>query len=102
MNINTCKPDYHINVVYCGGYCVYYCRDYNQTLKLFMSEYSKNHMIVSSSYWIDYNDNITYGESKYYCMISNGCVVNISKPSNIDADYGDECVIDKITHANET
>ena len=66
-----------------------------------MSEYSENHMIVSSSYWIDYNDNIKCRESKYYCMISNGCVVNIAKPFNVDTEYGDDCVLVKITNDNE-
>jgi hypothetical protein len=66
-----------------------------------MSGYSNNHMIVSSSDWIDYNDVIQYRESKYYCMMSNGCFINISKPSNVDIEYGDECVIVKITNENE-
>ena len=64
MHINNCKPDYHINLVYCGGSCVSYYREDSQTLKLFMSDYSENHMIVSSSDWIDYNDSKHYGESK--------------------------------------
>jgi hypothetical protein len=42
-----------------------------------MSEYNNNHMSVSSSDWTDYNDVIKYRESKWYCMISNGCFINI-------------------------
>ena len=64
MNRNTCKPDYHINIVCCGGSCVSYYRAYTKPLKLFMSDYSENHMIVSSSDWIDYKDSKNYGESK--------------------------------------
>jgi hypothetical protein len=101
MNIINHISDYHINMVYCGGSCISYYKEYNQTLKLFMSEYSNNHMIVSSSDWTDYNDVIKYRESKYYCMISNGCVISISMPSNIYTEYGDECVIVKITNDNE-
>ena len=56
VNISNHKSDYHINIVYCGGYCVSYYREYNQLLKLFMSEYCENRMIVSSSDWSDYND----------------------------------------------
>ena len=37
---------------------------------------------VSSSGWTDYTDTINYGESKYYCMISNGCFINIPKQYN--------------------
>ena len=101
MNRNNCKSDYHINIVYCGGSCVSYYREYNQTIKLYMCEYSNNYMIVSSSDWSDYTDYIKYRDSKYYCMISNGSFINIPKPFNIDADYGDECVIIKITNENE-
>jgi hypothetical protein len=100
MNKINCRPDYHINLVYCGGCCVSHCKEYNQTLKLFESEYSKHHMIVSSSDWSEYNDTIKYRESKYYCMISNGCFINIPKPSNLNLEYGDECVIVKITNDN--
>ena len=66
-----------------------------------MSDYSENHMIVSSSDWTDYNDVIKYQESKYYCMISNGCFISIPKPFNVDTEYGDECVVVKITNENE-
>lgn len=59
-------------------------------------------MIVSSSYWIEYNDIITYQGSKYYCMISNGCCIDIPRPSNIIIDYGDECVIVKLTNNHAT
>jgi hypothetical protein len=58
-------------------------------------------MIISSSDWVDYNDVIKYNESKYYGMISNGCFINIPKPVNVDEEYGDECVIIKITNDNE-
>ena len=40
-----------------------------------MSEYSENHMVALSSDWEGHNDTITYRESKYYSMLSNGCVV---------------------------
>ena len=94
------KPDYHIHIVYCGGSCVSKYREYNQTLKLFECDYSKNYLIVSSSDWVDYNDTIKYSESKYYCMISNGSFINVPKPKNLNKEYGDECVIVKITNEN--
>ena len=50
-------------------------------------------MIVSSSDWTDYTDTIKHRESRYYCMISDGWFINIPKPSNINEEYGDECVI---------
>ena len=87
------KSDCHINLVYLGGSCVNHYREYNQTLKLFECDYSKYYLIVSSSDWTDYNDSIKYQESKYYCMISNGSFINIAKPSNVDDDFGNECVI---------
>ena len=100
-NKTNCRPDYHINLVYCGGCCVSLHREYNQTIKLFESDYSKNYLIVSSSDWTDYNDTIKYQESKYYCMISNGSVISIPKPDNPNKEYGEECVIVKITNENE-
>ena len=66
-----------------------------------MSDYSDNHIIVSSSDWTDYNDGIKYRESNYYCMISNGCVISIPKPYNVDTDYVDERVVVKLTNENE-
>ena len=65
MNKTTCKPDYHIHIVQCGGCCVSHYREYNQTLKLFESDYSQTYLIVSSSDWTDYNDTIKYQDSKY-------------------------------------
>ena len=58
-------------------------------------------MIVNSSDWTDYNDTIKDQESKYYCMISNGCFISIPKPDNLNKEYGEECVIVKITNDNE-
>ena len=101
MNNNNncnCNLDYHINIVYCGGACDTYYREYNQTLKFFMSDYSENHMIVSSSDWEGYNDTIKFRESKWYCMLSNGAFISVGKPINIAEEYGDECVIVKITN----
>ena len=65
-----------------------------------MSDYSDNRMIVSSSDWTDYNDVIQDRESKYYSMISNGCVISIPKPFNVDTDYVDERVVGKLTNDN--
>ena len=58
-------------------------------------------MIVSSPDWTDYNDTIKYKESKYYCMISNGCFISVPKPNNLNKEYGEECVIVQITNENE-
>ena len=101
QNQTNCNPDYHINLVYCGGACVSHYREYNQTLKLFECDNSKNYLIVSSSDWTDYNDTIKYRESKYYCMISNGSFISIPRPNNLNKEYGEECVIVKITNENE-
>ena len=98
---NFHNSDCHINIVYLGGSCVNHYREYNQSLKLFECDYSKHYLIVSSSGWIDYKDTIKYRESKYYCMISNGCFINIPKPVDVDVEFGDECVIIKITNENE-
>ena len=98
---NYHKSDCHINIVYLGGSCVNHYREYNQSLKLFECDYSKHYLIVSSSGWIDYKDTIKYRESKYYCMISNGCFINIPKPVDVDVEFGDECIIIKITNENE-
>ena len=66
-----------------------------------MTDYSNNHMIVSSSDWTDYNDVILYQDSNYQCMTSYGCFINIPKPFNVDTEYGDECIVIRITHENE-
>ena len=99
--INHCKPDYHITIVCCGVSCVPQYREYNQTLKLLMSEYGMNHMIVSSPDWTDYNDVVKYRGSKSYCVISNGCFISIHKPSSVDEEYGGECVVVKLTNDNK-
>ena len=39
--MNKKKPDYHINIVYCGGCHISHYREYNQKLKLFECNYSK-------------------------------------------------------------
>ena len=95
-----CGPDYHIHIVYCGGSCVSKYREYNQTLKLFQRDYSKHYLMVTSSDWTDYGGTIKYQESKYYCMISNGCFIRIPKPNNLNKEYG-EGVIVKLTNDNE-
>ena len=95
-------PDYHIHIVYCGGCCISKYREYNQTLKLFECDDSKNYLIISSSDWTDYNDSIKYQESKYYLMLPNGCFISIPRPKNLDTEYGEECVIVKITNDNKT
>ena len=60
-----------------------------------------NNIWLCTSNWTDYHDAINYRESKYYCMISNGSFINISKPYDINKEYGDECVIVKLTNDNE-
>lgn len=97
----NCNPDYHIHIIYCGGSCISKYREYNQTLKLSECDDSKNYLIVSSSDWTDYNDSIKYLESKYYLMLSNGCFISIPRPNNLNKEYGDECVIVKITNQNK-
>ena len=58
-----------------------------------MSEWSENHMMVSSSDWTDC-------ECKYYCMIPNGCFISMPKPFDVDIEYGDECVVVKLINEN--
>ena len=97
----TCRPYYHINIVYGGGCCVSQYREYHQTVKLFQSDYSKKCLVVSSSDWTDYNDTIQYQEPKYYCIISNGSFISIPKPDNLNTEHGEECVIVKLTTGHE-
>ena len=101
INKTICTPEYHRNLVYCGGGCVSQYREYNQTLKLYESDESKHDLSGSSSNWTDYHDIIKYRASKYYCMLSNGSFINIPKPYNINKAYGDECFIVKLTTDNE-
>ena len=100
LNCN-CNSDYHINIIYSGGSCIMLYKEYNQTLKLFECDYSKNYLIVSSSDWDGYNDTIKY-ESKYYAMYANGNFITVPKPKNIDKEYVDDCVIVKITNNKTT
>ena len=102
VNKTKCRPDYHINLVYCGGCCFSKHGAYNQTLKLFERDDSKHCLIVCSSSWTDYHDTIEYIKYKFCCMISNGNFINIPKPYDINNEYGDECVIVKLTSGNET
>ena len=81
---NYHNSDCHLNIVDLGGSCVNHYREYNQTIKLFECDYSKNYLIVSSSDWPEYNDTIKYQEYKYYSMISNGSFVSIPKPDNLN------------------
>ena len=34
-------------------------------------------------------------------MLSHGCFISIPKPFNVDTDYGDECVVVKLTNETE-
>ena len=61
----------------------------------------KNRMTASSCDWTDYTDVVKHRESKYYCMISNGCFINVPKPSDAAKEDGDECVSGKLTNDNE-
>jgi hypothetical protein len=89
----------HVHVEYEGGAVTLRFREYKQTLKLFKKEeqYGETRVVVSSSSWYEYETTIRHGESSYFCMLCNGSLLQIPKPKR-DNDYGDECVVLKISN----
>jgi hypothetical protein len=89
----------HIHVEYEGGSVTLRFREYKQTLKLFKKEelYGEFRVVVSSSSWYEYETTIRRGDTTYFCMISNGSLLEIPKPKR-ENDYGDECVVLRISN----
>ncbi len=89
----------HEHVEYEGGEVTLRFREYKQTLNLFKKEgvYGETRVVVSSSAWYEYETTIRHGDSAYFCMLSNGALLQIPKPTR-DNDYDDECVVLKISN----
>ncbi len=89
----------HVHVEYEGGAVTLRFREYKQTLKLFKKEreYGENRVVVSSSAWYEHESTIRQGDCEYYCMLCTGALQRIPEPKSTD-DYGDECVVLKISN----
>ena len=100
MKTLNCVKDFeHIHIIYEGGEMTMKYREYYQTLKLLKKEsaYGDARVVVSSSSWFEYEHTVKRYESEYFCMLCNGEFVLIPKPDR-DYNYGDECVIVRITN----
>jgi hypothetical protein len=97
--LNCVKNFEHIHIIYEGGEVTMQYREYKQTLKLFkkVSAYGEDKVVVSSSGWFEYEHTVKRYESEYFCMLSNGKFILIARPDK-DNDFGDECVIVRITN----
>ena len=89
----------HVHVEYEGGAVTLRFHEYKQTLKLFKKEeqYGETRVVVSSSSWYEYETTIRHGDAAYFCMLCNGALLQVPKPKR-DNDYGDECVVLKISN----
>ena len=74
-------------------------REYHQTLKIFkkVGHYGEDKVVISSSAWFEYEQTVKRNESEYFCMLWNGEFLMIARPAR-DNEYGDECVIVRITN----
>ena len=52
---------------------------------------------MSCSAWFEYEQTVKRNESEYFCMLWNGEFLMIARPAR-DNEYGDECVIVRITN----
>ena len=98
-NINCMKDFEHIHIIYEGGYVTMKYREYHQTIKLFkkVDHYGEDKLVVSSSSWFEHENTIKRNESSYFCMLCNGSLLLIGQPLK-ENEYGDECVIIRITN----
>jgi hypothetical protein len=98
-SLNCIKHFEHIHIIYEGAEVTIKYRESHQTLKLFkkMGHYGEDKVVVSSSGWFEYEHTIKRYESEYFCMLCNGDFLMIERPTR-DNDYGDECVIVRITN----
>ena len=97
----NCVKYFHIHIIYEGGEVTMKYREYHQTLKLFkkVDHYGEGKVVISSSAWFEYEHTVKRYESEYLCMLCNGELVRIERPTR-DNDYGDECAIVRITNKN--
>jgi hypothetical protein len=93
------KNPEHVHIEYEGGAVTLRFKEYKQTLNLFKKEivYGEKRVVVSSSSWFEKEISIRQGECAYFCMLCNGSMLQIPKPSR-ENDYGDECVVLKISN----
>ena len=89
----------HIAIEYEGGEIVLRFREYRQTLKLFkkVERYGENKVVVSSSGWYESEQAVERGVPKYFLMMKTGALLCILAP-RCDNEYGDECVVLKISN----
>ncbi len=89
----------HIAIEYEGGEVVLRFREYRQTLKLFkkVERYGENKVVVSSSGWYESEESVERGVPKYFLMLCTGVLLCIGAP-RCDNEYGDECVVIKISN----
>ncbi len=59
--------------------------------------YGDGRVVLSSSSLLEYEHTVKRYESEYCCMLCNGEFLMIEKPTR-DTEYGDECVIVRITN----
>ena len=100
MRVIKKKTDFeHINIEYEGGRVNLKFKEYNQTLTLFkkVHHYGEERVVVSSSAWFEFELTIPQGGHRYFCMLCHGSLLTIDEPSR-DHEYGDECVIIKISN----
>ncbi len=95
-----CIQDFeHIHIIYEGGEVTMKYREYHQTLKLFktVGHYGEGRVVISSSAWFEYEHTVNRYESEYVCIFCNGEFLIVARPTR-DNEYGDECVIVKVTN----
>jgi hypothetical protein len=95
----ACKPLDHVSIEYEGGSLTLRFREYNQTLQLFkkVEQYGEENVVVSSSGWFEHESTIARGKHLYFCMLATGVLMPIDTPRR-DNEYGDECVVVKISN----
>ena len=89
----------HIAIEYEGGEVVLRFREYRQTLKLFkkVERYGENKVVVSSTSWFEKEETVARGATRYFLMLCTGSMLCIGPPRCAN-EYGDECVVLKITN----
>ena len=99
---DKCK-NYHIAIEYWGGEIVTRYSEYLQKIRMFknVDKYGDARVVVSSSAWYEMEHTIKQGCSEYYLMLCNGELINIGvidKCVDIDKEFGDECVVLRISN----
>jgi hypothetical protein len=95
----TKKSLEHIAIEYEGGAVTLRFREYCQTIQLFkkVERYGENNVVISSSGWFEHEHTVARGEHRYFCMLCTGVLMPIETPRNAN-EYGDECVVVKISN----